>query len=138
MHVVRALFLLEVVVNAFSGPMMMLAPELGLGDIFGTPMSDATIEACRWFGSMVFAFGSVLLGRALYADAASLRLVLQAFLVGDVCYTSIVARWCWNHQLLTNRAGAFTVWFSVVLGVARLAAVSDIRLAMPSNAVHKD
>jgi hypothetical protein len=137
-HIVRALFLLEVVVNAFSGPMMMLAPELGLGDIFGTPMADATIEACRWNGSMISAFGSVLLGRALYAEAATLRLVLEAFLVGDVCYTTIVARWCWRQQLFMNPTAAFTVWFSLILGVARVAAVSDIRLAMASNAPHRD
>lgn len=137
-HIVRALFLLEVVVNAFSGPMMMLAPELGLGDILGTPMEDATVEASRWAGSMIFAFGSVLLGRALYTEAATLRLVLEAFLVGDVCYTAIVARWCWRHQLLTNPAAAFTVWFSVVLGIARVAAISDIRLAMASDALHRD
>ena len=72
------------------------------------------------------------------ADATTLRLVLQAFLLGDVCYTSIVARWCWKQQLLTSPAGAFTVWFSVVLGIARLAAVSNVGLAMPSNALHKD
>ena len=86
---------------------------------------------------MTLAFGSILLAKALRCeDANTLRLVLDAFLIGDVVYTSIAARWCWRQSLLSTAAGAFMVLFSLALGIARCIALRDIRCAMaapPSN-----
>lgn len=127
------MFWLEAAVNFVCGPLMIVAPEVCLGDVLGTPMNDATAEACRWFGAMTLAFGSILLARALSCeDSNTLRLVLEALLVGDIIYTSAAARWCWRKSLLSTAAGAFIVLFSLALGIARCMALRDIRCAMAS------
>ena len=132
MHFCRALFIVEVLVNAVSGPAMVLAPALTLGPLLGGEhrVSEEAAEVGRWFGCMIFAFGSVLLGRALRGDTAEvLRPILCAFLVGDVCYTLCAARWAHRSGLWTP-AAVFNVGFSVALLLARVAAVRDIRCAL--------
>jgi hypothetical protein len=129
MHAVRALFLFEVLVNAISGPLMIVAPELAFEQLLGDDgLGDQAAELGRWFGCMCFTFGAVLLYRALHSDPSALKLVLEAFLVGDVLYTSVSGFWSWRRNLWT--AGAiFNTGFSVVLGLARLVAIKDIRTA---------
>ena len=131
MHMVRFLFFAEAAVNAVAGPLMIISPELVLGEMLGTPMEASTAEACRWFGCMTVAFGCVLLGNALRSEnAAVLSHALIALLVGDLTYTPTVARWVWSQQNYTP-AAAFAVLFSLVLLIVRIAALRDIRLAMP-------
>ena len=128
------MFWLEAAVNFVCGPLMIVVPEACLGDVLGQPMNDATAEACRWFGAMTLAFGSVLLARALSCeDSNTLRLVLEAFLLGDIVYTSAAARWCWRQSKLSTAAGAFIVLFSLALGAARCMALRDIRCAMAAS-----
>ena len=133
---VRLLFLFEVAINTFSGPAMILAPQTIMRDLLiasdsSEPLADEAAEACRWFGCMIFAFGAVQLYRALNSDPATLKLTLESFLVGDVLYTSASSYWALRKGIWTF-AAIFNVGFSAVLGLARICAISDVRLAMPS------
>jgi hypothetical protein len=128
----RSLFWAEVCVNGATAPLMVVAPELVLSGMLGSPMATPTKEAVRWFGAMTFAFGFVLLSRALRADAATLRFVLEAFLVGDVLYTACALRWCWSQRMWTPGA-IFAVAFSALLGAARVHSLGDISAAMPGR-----
>ena len=132
MHPCRALFCLEAAVNAVSAPILVLAPELGMGDVFGRPMAEATAEAVRWFGTLTFVFGGLLLGRVLRSgDATTMAMVLQAFFLGDLIFTAAAARWVLLLQRVPlSAAGVFTVAFSLVLLVARIFALLDVRRAM--------
>ena len=49
-----------------------VCPQLTLGPLLGggVRMSEEAAEVSRWFGCMVFAFGSVPFGRALYDGRA--------------------------------------------------------------------
>ena len=82
---------------------------------------------------MVFAFGCVLLGRALHDGRAEiLKPVLEAFLVGDVCYTALSALWVWRTANWGPTA-VFNVLFSAVLLLARVIAIFDIKCATKSD-----
>ena len=135
---IRLLFWIEVLINAISGPMIMLAPQLTLGPLLlvgETRMSEETAEASRWFGCMIFAFGSVLLGRALHDGRADiLRPVLEAFLVGDICYTTLSAHWTWRTANW-GPAAVFNIVFSAVLLIARVLAIFDVECVTRSDSV---
>jgi hypothetical protein len=137
MPLIRSLFAFEVAVNAVSGPLMVFAPRLALGALLGGEerVGEEAAEVARWFGCMIFAFGAVLLGRALRRGArapAELRRVLVAFLVGDVSYTACSASWAWRKGYWTA-AAVFNVAFSAALLLARCAAIGDIRRALPGG-----
>ena len=134
---VRLLFWIEVLINACSGPMIMFAPQLTLGPLLGggVRMSEEAAEVSRWFGCMVFAFGSVLLGRALYDGRAEiLKPILEAFLVGDVCYTTLSAHWLWRTANWGPTA-IFNLSFSAVLLLARAVAMFDINCVTKSDSI---
>ena len=139
MRIARGLFLAEVVVNACSGPFMVFAPRLALGPLLcgangpvGECMGAEAEELGRWFGVMVFAFGAVLLGRALRGDPAALSQVLLPFLCGDVVYTLCSARWTWRTGYW-SAAAIFNLAFSSALFGARIAAMRDIQCALPEG-----
>ena len=135
MVIVRNLFLLEAFVNFFSGPLMVAAPGMVMRDLLvGSesglpPLSKEALEVSRWFGCMIFAFGSVHLYRSLHADPRTLRLTLESFLVGDVLYTGASTYWAVRMSIWTP-AMIFNVVFSVILGMARVAALRDLTLAV--------
>jgi len=138
MPLIRSLFAFEVAVNAVSGPLMVFAPRLALGALLGGEerVGEEAAEVARWFGCMIFAFGAVLLGRALRRGAqghpAELQQVLEAFLVGDVSYTACSACWTWRKGYWTP-AAVFNLAFSAALLLARCAAIGDIRRALPGG-----
>jgi hypothetical protein len=118
---------------------MIVAPELVLRDLLMvsddiTPMTEETAEVCRWFGCMIFAFGAVHLFKSLNADARTLKITLESFLVGDVLYTTAATYWSFRKGIW-SAASIFNVSFSLILGMARVFALRDIRLAMPKQVV---
>jgi hypothetical protein len=132
---VRCLFFLEVFINSFSGPAMILAPDLTMRELLlvsgdQSPLPEEAAEVCRWFGCMIFAFGAVQLFRALNADARTLKMTLESFFVGDILYTTASSYWSWKKGIW-SAAAIFNVSFSLVLGVARVLAICDISLALP-------
>ena len=76
---IRTLFMLEAAVNAVSGPLMIIAPRLVLMAEEEHIVSDEAAELGRWFGCMVFAFGAVLLGRALRAGRSCSNCSLEMY-----------------------------------------------------------
>lgn len=120
---IRTLFMLEAAVNAVSGPLMIIAPRLVLMAEEEHIVSDEAAELGRWFGCMVFAFGAVLLGRALRAGRSCSNCSLEMYA------TRHAPIFGWGGFL--DGAAVFNIGFSVVLLVARVAAIRDIRVALP-------
>ena len=75
---------------------------------------------------MVFAFGSVTLGRALMSPWPACKLVLEGFIVDGIPFTCLCLVYTLTHELKT-----FGAWANIVLG-ATIGAARGASLLWPS------
>ena len=123
-------FYLEACVNFFSGIVMIIFPAMvlpGLLGIDGDNIPDSTLEMTRWFGVMVFGFGSILLGRTLLKGPAAwetlTKLLFQCFLVSDFAFCFAAISWSHRKNVWTTDA-CFNITFSSVLLLFRVVGLS--------------
>ena len=106
-------------------PNMILPGLLGLDKKNKIP--DSSLEMARWFGVMVFGFGSILLGRTLLKGPTvweSLTKVLfECFLVTDAAFCFIALNWSIRKDVWTMDA-CFNITFSSLLLLFRIMALS--------------
>ena len=124
---------------------MVVAPDLVLQGFLdpGDAIDPLALEVQRWFGVMCFAFGGVLLGITLFGSDlgggmaapqpwTAVSLLLKCFLVADVLYVTVFARWC-HRRGFWNPACIFNVGFGAALPLARLAVLRDPGLLLPAQ-----
>ena len=112
------LFYLEIVINLVTIGQGLLTPSAFVRQFSAEPVSVAGAEVARWYAVLILVI-SYLLWRALQVRGKTLKIVLEALLVGDFVQIGIAlvtanALGAW--PLVVNAALAL----SIVLAVARM------------------
>jgi hypothetical protein len=122
MKPLRLVFRAEVLINFLSGGYALLAPAAFANQFMpaDSPLSNA--EMARWFGAMTIAFGFVL-WRALDGEWPALRIVIEAYLLGDVIFFLALVLFVINGGAWTNPA-ILTAGLTIFLAVCRVIGLS--------------
>jgi hypothetical protein len=109
LRLTRYLFLLEATINSISTLLFLLKPELMLQNLIADTslITPLVLEMLRWYGGLLLVI-TIILWRVLFSkNPEPLRLVLEAYLLGDIVYLV-------SQIILANLAGYV---FGTYLGI---------------------
>jgi L-lactate permease len=121
------LFYLEILINLASISQGLFMPAAFVMQFSGEPVSTAGAEVARWYAVLILVI-SYLLWRALQVRGKTLKVVLEALLVGDFVQIGaaiVTANQLGEWPLVVTAA----LVISIVLAVARLLCLWQPQLA---------
>ncbi|NDJ36908.1 MAG: hypothetical protein GYB64_19835 [Chloroflexi bacterium] len=117
---IKLLFYAEVVINTISAVMVFAFGGAFLRSFNLDPALPLVSESLGWFGALLVVI-TVIMARALLSDnEQALRFVIEGYLIGDVVYLIVLARWLSAAGAGWSIGAAFAVGLTLVLIVGRI------------------
>lgn len=88
LRLIRYLFFTEAIINSISIVVFLLKPELMLQGLIAdtSQITPLSLEMLRWYGGLLLVITIILWRALLSKNPETLRIVLEAYLIGDIVY----------------------------------------------------